>query len=207
MIFTGRVQAGRELAGRLAHLRGQPLIVLGLPRGGVPVAAVVAAALGAPLDVIVVRKLGLPGQPEIAMGAIGEDGARVINEDIASQSTPEQLAVVEAQERAEVERRVGLWRAGRPAVPLAGLTTIIVDDGIATGATASAACAVARQRGAARVVLAVPVMPADALAGLRSVADEVVTVLAPERFGAVGQYYDDFTPTLDDEVTRLLRAA
>ncbi|HCT80536.1 MAG TPA: phosphoribosyltransferase, partial [Micromonosporaceae bacterium] len=134
--FADRETAGRELAKALDHLRGKPVVVLGLPRGGVPVAAEVAQALGAPLDVIVVRKLGLPGQPEVAMGAIGEEGARVLNPDIAALIGRADLERIEASERAELERRVSMWRAGKAAVPLTGHIAVIVDDGVATGATA-----------------------------------------------------------------------
>jgi putative phosphoribosyl transferase len=205
--FADRIAAGRLLAARLAHLRGQDLVVLGLPRGGVPVAAEVAMALKAPLDVIVVRKLGLPGQPEVAVGAIGEGGARVLNPSVIMYVSEAELARIESRERAELEQRVAVWRQGRPACPLTGRTAVIVDDGVATGATAAAACAVARQRGAAHIVLATPVIPADAVAALRQVADEVVTVLAPEDFQAVGQWYADFTPTPDEDVSRLLAEA
>ncbi|WP_020519902.1 phosphoribosyltransferase [Catelliglobosispora koreensis] len=205
--FADRVAAGRALAARLRHLRGQPLVVLGLPRGGVPVAFEVAQALQAPLDVIVVRKLGLPQQPEVAMGAIGEDGARVLNPAVTAYARQGDLERVEAAERAELEHRVALWRQGRPACLLAGHTAVIVDDGVATGATAGAACAVARLRGATRIVLAAPVIPADTVASLHNMADEVVTVLAPADFQAVGQWYADFTATSDTEVTRLLAEA
>jgi putative phosphoribosyl transferase len=208
--FADREAAGRELAQRLTHLRDNltpaGLVVLGLPRGGVPVAAQVAWALSAPLDVIVVRKLGLPWQPELAMGAIGEDGAIVLNEDIAVQVSSADLDRVVARERAELQRRVALWRGGRERVPLLGRTVVIVDDGVATGATAAAACAVARHAGAARVVLATPVAPPDVVYRLLTQADEVVAVLTPQAFRAVGQWYVDFDPTPDEEVTRLLGA-
>jgi putative phosphoribosyl transferase len=166
----------------------------------------VAQALSAPLDVIVVRKLGLPSQPELAMGAIGEGGAMVLNPEIARAVNRADLDRVVARERAELQRRVVLWRGGRERVPLAGRTVVIVDDGVATGATASAACAVARHAGATRVVLAIPVAPPDAATALRAQADEVVVVLTPAGFRAVGQWYDDFTPTPDEAVTRLLSA-
>ncbi|GIH06395.1 hypothetical protein Rhe02_44620 [Rhizocola hellebori] len=206
--FADREAAGRELAQRLAHLRnpGEEPVVLGLPRGGVPVAAQVARELSAPLDVIVVRKLGLPWQPELAMGAIGEDGAIVLNEEIAGQVSQADLDQVVARERAELQRRVALWRGGRERVPLAGRTVVIVDDGVATGATAAAACAVARHAGAARVVVATPVAPPDVVRKLRGQADEVVAVLTPLGFRAVGQWYGDFAETPDEEVTRLLAA-
>src|SRR5450756_688428 len=155
MTFTDRVDAGRRLATRLQHLRGDEVVVLGLPRGGVPVAYEVARALDAPLDVIVVRKLGVPFQPELGMGAIGEGGARVLNDDVIRLAgvRPEDLAQVEARERAEVERRARRFRGERPMLSLEGRTIIIVDDGIATGGTARAALQVARVHGAGRVVL------------------------------------------------------
>ncbi len=205
--FRDRIDAGERLAERVRHLAGESPVVLGLPRGGVPVAAQVARALGAPLDVIVVRKLGLPGQPELAMGAIGEDDVRVANEQIMSLVDPTLVAAVERAERAELQRRLEVWRSGRPAVPLDGRTVVVVDDGIATGATAAVACQVARLRGAARVVLAVPVAPPEAVRDLAPIADEVVAVLTPTAFSAVGQWYQDFAPTSNDEVTRFLAAA
>ena len=161
MLFTDRADAGRQLAARLGHLRGEPVVVLGLPRGGVPVALEVAQALGAPLDVIVVRKLGVPFQPELGMGAVGEDGVRVINREViqAARVPAEELAAVQAREQANVDARAARYRARRPREPLAGRTAVVVDDGIATGSTARAACQVARAHGAARVVLAVPVAP------------------------------------------------
>lgn len=160
-VFADRVDAGRYLARRLRHLRGEDVVVVGLPRGGVPVAAEVARALQAPLDVIVVRKLGVPFEPELATGAIGEGGVRVINGDVtrAVGVTAEQVARVEIFERAELQRRAQRFRAGREPVPLADRVVVIVDDGVATGSTAHAACQVARVQGAARVVLAVPVAP------------------------------------------------
>jgi predicted phosphoribosyltransferase len=202
--FADRRAAGRALAERLEHLRAEQPLILGLPRGGVPVAAEVARALAAPLDIIVVRKVGLPGQPELAAGAIGEEGARVVNQQVTAMADPQGLAEVEAAERVELERRVAQWRAGREALPLRGRTVVIVDDGIATGATAAVAAQVARVRGAARVVVAVPVAPATSIAALEAVADEVVAVLRPQDFRAVGQWYEDFLPTTNDEVTDVL---
>lgn len=209
MRFRDRRDAGQQLAARLGHLRGEHPVVVGLPRGGVPVAFEVALALDAPLDVIVVRKLGVPFQPELGMGAIGEDGVRVLNDDVVRLAgvRPDEIAAVEAREQAEVQRRAGLYRGGRPMIPLAGRTVIIVDDGIATGSTARAALEVARAHGARRVVLAVPVAPPESLAGMRTVADEVVAVETPIPFSAVGQWYAQFTQTPDDEVIRLLKAA
>jgi putative phosphoribosyl transferase len=156
------------------------------------------------LDVIVVRKLGLPGQPEVAMGAIGEDGVRVVNERIAALVGPSEVQRVEARERAELDSHVAEWRAGRTRCELREKTVVIVDDGVATGATASAACDVARQRGAAWVVLAVPVAALDSARLLSAKADDAFFDLIPHDFHAVGQWYKDFSPTTDAEVTRLL---
>ena len=208
-LFRDRRDAGQRLAARLSHLRGEHPIVVGLPRGGVPVAFEVARALDAPLDVIVVRKLGVPFQPELGMGAIGEDGVRVLNDDVVrlARVEPEDIAAVEARERSEVERRAALYRGGRPMIPLAGRTVIVVDDGIATGGTARAALEVARAHGASRVVLAVPVAPSDCVREMTKLADEVVVVETPSPFVAVGQWYAQFTQTPDGEVIRLLDAA
>jgi predicted phosphoribosyltransferase len=161
LVFADRDDAGRRLAARLGHLRGEPVVVLGLPRGGVPVAFQVAQALGAPLDVIVVRKLGVPFQPELGMGAVGEDGVRVINPKVvhASGVSEDEVAAVQAREQAAVEARAARYRVRRPRQPLDGRVAVVVDDGIATGSTARAACQIARAQGAARVVLAVPVAP------------------------------------------------
>ncbi|MER5349958.1 phosphoribosyltransferase family protein [Kitasatospora sp. NPDC002551] len=207
--FTDRTDAGRRLAALLGHLRGPGTVVVALPRGGVPVAAEVAAALGAPLDICVIRKLGVPYQPELGMGAIGEDGVRVINDQVLRPAgvTPEQLAAVEARERAELERRAHRYRGGRPPVDLRGRTVVVVDDGIATGSTARAACLIVRARGAARVVLAVPVAPPDWTERLSGVADELVCVGTPSPFFAIGEFYADFSQTEDAEVLRRLAAA
>ena len=184
-------------------------MVVGLPRGGVPVAFEVARALDAPLDVIVVRKLGVPFQPELAMGAIGEGGARVVDERVLRVAgvTADEFAEVEARERSELERRVARFRGRRAPVALGGRAVVVVDDGIATGSTARAACQVARARGAARVVLGVPVAPIQSLAMLRRNADEVVSVETPSSFFAIGQFYDDFAQTSDEEVVTLLERA
>jgi putative phosphoribosyl transferase len=206
-MFADRVDAGRRLAARLQHLRGRPVVVLGLPRGGVPVASEVARALGAPLDVIIVRKLGVPFQPELGMGAIGEDGVRVINDDVlrAAAVHPDDLATVERREQAELERRARSFRAGQPREPLAGRVAVVVDDGLATGSTARAACQIARAHGAVHVVLAVPVAPPDWTDRLHDAADELIALETPEGFHSIGQFYDDFTQTTDDEVIECLR--
>ena len=209
MAFVNRVDAGRRLGERLRHLRGRAIVVLGLARGGVPVASEVASALGAPLDVIVVRKLGVPDQPELGMGAIGEDGVRVINDEVVrlTQVSERQLATVEARERAELERRALRFRGGRPRLPLEGKTAVIVDDGIATGSTARAACQVARAHGATRVVLAVPVAPPGWTARFATDADELIALETPDPFYSFGQFYVDFSQTTDDEVVACLARA
>ncbi|WP_374774075.1 phosphoribosyltransferase family protein [Streptomyces sp. NBC_01310] len=209
MLFTHRTDAGERLAEALRHLQGEDPVVLGLPRGGVPVAFQVARALGAPLDVIVVRKLGVPYHRELGFGAIGEGGVRVISEDIVRSSRVKQadLAAVEHAEEAELARQARRFRGDRPRAALDGRTVIVVDDGIATGATAAAACEVVRAQGAARVVLAVPVAPPDAVAWLRGEADEVVCLSTPRAFRAVGEWYQDFSQTPDEEVVSLLARA
>ena len=209
MTYADRADAGRRLAMRLGHLRGRDLVVLGLPRGGVPVAFQVARALGAPLDVLVVRKLGVPFQPELAMGAVGEGGVRVLNESVMGMAriTPEDFASVERNELLEMARRVARFRGERPRVDLDGRTALVVDDGIATGATARAACQVARAQGAAHVVLAAPVAPLDQVDGLHDCADEVVFLETPAYFLGVGQFYEDFSQTTDEEVATLLERA
>jgi putative phosphoribosyl transferase len=207
--FRDRQDAGRQLAESLRHRRDEHPVVVGLPRGGVPVAFEVARALDAPLDVIVVRKLGVPHQPEYGMGAIGEDGVRVLNDDVVRYAgvTADEIAAVEAREQVEVQRRAALYRRGQPMIPLADRTVIVVDDGLATGGTARAALEVARAHGARHVVLAVPVAPPESLAEMRTIADEVVALETPSPFFAVGEWYDEFTQTPDSEVIRLLEAA
>jgi len=209
MRFRDRSDAGRQLASRLLPLRGTDAVVLGLPRGGVAVAAQVARALDAPLDVILVRKLGVPSQPELGMGAIGEEGARVINADVVryAQVSEADIRAVERRERAELERRIKRYRGDTPREPLAGRTAILVDDGIATGSTARAACQVARALGASRVVLAVPVAPPSARTTLADAIDELICLETPGRFLAIGEWYEDFSQTRDEEVVSLLRAA
>ena len=207
-MFRNRIDAGRRLAEALRPLRGQDVVVLGLPRGGVPVAVEVARALDAPLDVMVVRKLGVPSQPELAMGAIAEGGIRVIDEALirTARVSKAQLSAVEAAESAELNRRALEFRDGRPRIDLAGRVAVIVDDGVATGSTARAACMAARKQGASRVVLATPVASENAVSDLRDTADEVVVLSVPRRFYAVGQFYVDFRPTSDRDVLTALSA-
>jgi len=209
MSFVDRSDAGRRLASRMLHLRGEDVVVLGLPRGGVPVAAEVARALQAPLDVIVVRKLGVPFQPELGMGAIGEGDVRIVNPEVVAIThvTDAEIAAVEKRERAELDRRARRFRGDRRRTPLTGRTAVIIDDGIATGSTARAACQVAKAQGAARVVLAAPVAPPSACAALAADADEVVCLETPRHFMAIGEWYQDFSQTSDAEVISLLRAA
>ena len=207
MVFADRAEAGRRLADRLVDRRGDPtVVVVGLPRGGVAVAAPIAATLGVPLDVILVRKVGVPRQPELAMGAVGEDGIVVRNEAVVAVAGVDDatFATVVARERAELERRAELYRGDRPPPPLRDRTVVVVDDGIATGATARAACQVARAAGARAIVLATPVAAPSTVLELRGDADAVVVIEAPERFDAVGRWYRDFRPTTDADVTRLL---
>jgi len=208
VLFTDRADAGQRLAEALRHLAGEKPVVLGLPRGGVPVAAAVATALGAPLDVIVVRKLGVPYHRELAFGAIGEGGVRVINDDVVRRGglSPSDIATVERAEQTALVRQAEQFRDDRPRLALDGRTAIVIDDGVATGATASAACQVVRAQGAARVVLAVPVAPADTVAWLRTQVDEVVCLSTPVLFSAVGEWYRDFSQTSDEEVISLLKA-
>ncbi|KRA23508.1 hypothetical protein ASD65_03035 [Microbacterium sp. Root61] len=201
-IFADRAAAGQELVASLEQWRDSDAVVFGIPRGGVVVAAEVARALGLPLVAAVVRKLGAPSHEEFAVGAIAE-GVRVINPDAvrAGHVTPEQLDFIEDMERVELARRMLLFGTGSDT--LAGAVAIVIDDGIATGATAWAACHSLRMRGAERIVLAVPVAPADWRPDIAT-ADEYVCPHAREDFWAVGQYYDDFTQTTDEEVARLL---
>ena len=206
MRFVNRVDAGRRLAALLQGLRDEPVVVVGLPRGGVPVALEVARALDAPLDVIMVRKLGVPFQPELAMGAIGEDGVRVVNVDVLrlARVSDQELAEVESRERIELERRARHFRGDRPRQEMENRTVIVVDDGVATGSTARAACEVARAHGASRVVMATPVAPVGWTDRLGDVADDFVCISNPDPFFAVGQFYKDFSPTTDDEVVECL---
>lgn len=205
-VFEDRADAGRRLSALLELVRGDRQVVLGIPRGGVPVAAEIARALHAPLDVLVVRKLGVPGYAEFGFGAIGEGGVRVLDADVVSRLglDPADIERVAQGEREELERRVALYRPGRPTLDLSGRTAVIVDDGAAMGGTMLAAIAVARALGAERVLVAVGVAPHDAADRLRAAADEVLVALSPQEFSSVGQWYRDFSQLSDDEVVRLL---
>lgn len=195
------------MASELAGYSGRPdVVVLGLPRGGLPVAFEVAEALEAPLDVFMVRKLGVPGHEELALGAIASGGVRVLNPDVlaAVDISAEEVEAVAARELQELERRERSYRGDRPARDLAGRLAIVVDDGLATGATMRAAAQALRERNVSRIVVAVPVAPAQTCQSLRRDADEVVCAVTPEPFTAVGRWYRDFTPVSDDEVRALL---
>jgi len=208
--FVDRADAGRQLAAKLATLPNLAnAIVFGLPRGGVLVADEVAVALRFPLEVLVVRKLGVPSQRELAMGAIGEDGTVVIENDVvvALRVSPEEFAAVEGRERAELARRIEKYRGDRPAMSIEGRVAVIVDDGIATGATARAACRTARARGAARVVLTAPMASTRTVDELHGEADEVVVLATAEGSFSVGQWYEHFEETSDEEVMECLRRA
>jgi putative phosphoribosyl transferase len=208
--FGSRAHGGRALAGRLARYAGRSdAIVLALPRGGVPVAYEVAVALDAPLDVLVARKLGVPGHPELAMGAIAGGDVRVLNRDLLRHLRVRGAAIdrVLDEERRELARREREYRGDRPPLDVRGRTAIVVDDGLATGATMYAAVTALEQQHAARVVVAVPVASREAAATLAPVADEVVTVMTPAPFHGVGAWYDDFGQTTDEEVRRLLLRA
>lgn len=208
MRFADRDDAGRQLAEALAPIceGSDRVVVLGLPRGGIPVARHVADRLGAPLDVICVRKLGFPGQPEYSMGAIGEGGVRILDQRVIDRAaiTDRAVAEVERRERAELERRTTGYRGARPRIDLTDRIAIIVDDGLATGNTARAAIQVARASGARAVILAVPVAPESTIAALQSEADQVIALAVPSSFRAVGEWYKDFSPTTDAEVTAAL---
>lgn len=208
--FRDRVDAGRQLAQALAKYANRPdVIVLGLPRGGIPVAAEVARALRAPLDVFVVRKLGVPGHEEFAMGAIASGGVRLLDRRTVAAAglTPAQVERVTAAERAELERRERSYRGDRPFPDLTGRTAILVDDGLATGASMFAAVEALRHERPARIVVAVPVAAPETCQAFRAVADEIVCAATPEPFYAVGRWYDDFSQTTDQEVHELLASA
>jgi putative phosphoribosyl transferase len=205
MMYHDRADAGRALAEALGTPAGSP-VILGLPRGGVVVGAAVAERLGAELDVIVVRKLGVPNQPELAMGALGEGGVLVVQDEVlrVGRVGTEAFEAVRRREETELERRVRAYRVHRPRVPLTGRPVIVVDDGVATGSTARAACLVVRAAGAVHVTLAVPVGPPDLARRFASVADEVVCPATPVSLFAIGEAYEDFSPTSDEEVIGLL---
>jgi putative phosphoribosyl transferase len=208
--FRDRVEAGRALAARLDGYAGRSdVVVLALPRGGVPVAFEVATRIGAPLDVFVVRKLGLPGQPELAMGAIAGGGVRVVNERVVGEVgvAAETIDAVAAREREELERRERLYRGDRPPLRVEGKVVLLVDDGLATGSTMRAAVEALRPQGPAELVVAVPVAPPATCEELRRVADDVVCAVAPEPFVAIGAWYESFPPTADEEIRELLARA
>ncbi len=208
--FPNRIEAGRLLAEELEKYADRDdVIVLGLPRGGVPVANEVAKHLHAPLDVFIVRKLGVPGFEELAAGAIASGGVRVLNEDVmrAIPHADQAIEAVTTRETAELARREQTYREGRPAPDLRDRIVILVDDGLATGATMRAAVKALRQRGAAKIVVAVPVGPPDTCHEIEEQADETVCLSMPEFFQAVGQYYEDFSQTTDEDVRQLLTSA
>ena len=207
--YRDRRHSGRELARHLGHLKSQNVVVLALPRGGVPVAFEVARALDAPLEVFVVRKLGLPGHPEYAMGAIASGGVRVLNDEVVRlYGIPERVVdAIVSHEQMELERREHVYRDGRPPLDVRGRTVVITDDGLATGSTMRAAVEAVRALGAARIIVAVPVGSPDSCREFAAIADEIICARAPEHFAAVGQWYDDFRQTTDEEVRELMRAA
>jgi putative phosphoribosyl transferase len=210
MLFRNRHDAGRQLADRLAHYADRnDVLVLALPRGGVPVGYEVAEALAAALDVFMVRKLGVPGQEELAMGAIASGGVRVLNEPIVRMLglSEDDIDRVELEERWELDRRENEYRAGRPPLDVRGKIVILVDDGLATGSTMRAAVAALRRLGPARIVVAVPVGARETCAEFEQEADEAICAREPEPFHAVGVWYDDFSQTTDEEVRELLARA
>jgi putative phosphoribosyl transferase len=209
-VFPNRIEAGRILAEKLEKYADRDdVIVLGLPRGGVPVANEVAKRLRAPLDVFIVRKLGVPGFEELAAGAIASGGVRVLNQDVmrAIPHADEAIETITARETTELQRREQIYREGRPAPELRDRIAILVDDGLATGATMRAAVKALRERGAAKIVVAVPVGPPDTCHEIEEQADETICLSMPEFFQAVGQYYDDFSQTTDEDVRELLIGA
>jgi predicted phosphoribosyltransferase len=208
--FRDRRDAGRQLATRLApYAQDSSVLVLALPRGGVPVAYEVAQALGVPLDVFLVRKLGVPGQEELAMGAVATGGIRVLNEEVVTGlGIPAYvIEAVTAWQQRELERRERLYRDNRPPPDMQGRTVILVDDGLATGATMHAAIKALRQQRPARIIVAVPTAAPDVCEAFREVADDVVCAVTPEPFYSVGLWYEDFSQTTDEEVRELLARA
>ncbi len=207
--YRDRRHAGAELARGLGHLKDDDVVVLALPRGGVPVGFEVARALDAPLDVFVVRKLGLPGHPEFAMGAIASGGVGVLNDEVVRlyRIPPQVVDAIAREEQTELERREQAYRGGRPPLNVSRRTVVLVDDGLATGSTMKAAVQAVRALGPARIIVAVPVGSADTCREFAAIADDIVCARALEYFAAVGQWYDDFRQTTDEEVRELLRAA
>jgi predicted phosphoribosyltransferase len=208
--FRDRREAGRFLAARLASYAGRPdVLVLALPRGGVPVAYEVASALGAPLDVFVVRKLGVPGHEELAMGAVASGGTSVLNDQVVrALDIPDRLIdAIVAKEQQELARRERLYRGDRPPPDVRGRTVILVDDGLATGATMYAAIKALRQQGPSRIVVAVPTASLETCEALKEEVDDVICAVTPEPFYAVGLWYEDFSQTTDEEVRNLLASA
>jgi predicted phosphoribosyltransferase len=208
MAFHDRADAGRVLAAELGRLAGDPnVLVLGLQRGGVPVAYEVARALGAPLDVLLVRKIGVPGHAELAMGAVASGGVRVLHQAVIDSLAipPDVVEAAAEREGAELSRREQAYRADRPAIDVAGRTVVVVDDGVATGSTMRAAVAALRAQRAGRIVVAVPVGARETCAELATQADDLVCPMMPASFHAVGQWYDDFTQTTDEEIRTLLK--
>ena len=207
MLFQDRTDAGRELAAKLHDYADRSdVVVLALPRGGVPVAAVVAEELNAPLDVFVVRKLGVPYQPELAMGALATGGVRVLNEDVVRMLniSDDVIDQVTMREQQELERRERDYRGDRPPLDVRGRTVMLIDDGLATGSTMRAAVEALREQGPAKIVVAVPVGAAETCEEMQNQADEAICARAPEPFHAVGMWYDDFSQTTDEEVHELL---
>jgi putative phosphoribosyl transferase len=207
-MFADREDAGRQLAAKLVRFKDKDPVVLALPRGGVPIGLEVAAALNAPMDLVRVRKIGTPGQPELALGAVvdGDKPELVINEEVKGLAhvTDEYITQQKARQLEEIERRRELWLGDRPRIALKGRTALIVDDGIATGATVRAALHAVRRAGPARLVLAVPVAPPDTIASLRDDADEIVCLATPDLFWAISMFYSSFPQVADNEVSRLM---
>ncbi len=208
-LFTDRLEAGQLLAQELQEYRGSRTVVLGIPRGGVVIASVIAHALGAEVDIVLARKLGAPGNPEFAIGAIAEDQKLFLDEPLLAQLnvTSEYLMEEKASQLAELKRRIGLYRPVRPKVPLSGRTVIVTDDGVATGATMQAALWTVRQEAPERLIAALPLGPVDTVKRLAAYTDELLCLRAPAFFGAIGQFYRRFEQVEDDEVLAILKRA